>query len=741
LQLFSFGTPGSRVAARPAALGCFVLICGLCWIALAPSVVRAQVRLLSEAQYRLIRDNASGELPFVDFARLIQFSGFAPSRGADEIANTLAAQARADGLVNVGIERYNSDGSSYTWAFRQEPFWEGRRAELWVVKPDVEQLADFRVSRSYLGRNSRSADVTAELVDVGQGTDPSDYDGHPVAGKLVFASGSASRVMQLAVWERKALGVISYHTDPNLIFPQQIELLQIVPWSGPHGETPTFAFSLSARDGSLLKARLVAGEKLTLHAQVEAETGAGAYPEVTAEIPGTDPGLPVVLVYAHSNSRNTGGANNLTGVGCTVEVARMLNSLITRGLLPRPRRTIRFMWGAEHYGITNHFHAHMADLDRVLAMINVDMIGFNQQTSRAMLHLTRSPDSNPSFLDDVAQAFLEQVGHENTISLRNEDVTATDFSEGYFDPIFAPTGSHEPLHYNVERFTGPSDHEEAQALRVRAIMLNDFPDVFISTQEDSVAAGDPTQMRRGVVLTAASAYYLAAVSANDSAKLLRNALEKAQKRLADDESRAYQLLDTTKEGAATSPRKDAENIVKRAFAREATSLSSLSELVGSAQFGRQLAPFSRWLVDAQGSALARVDDYATIHHVTASPGHKPRDTEGAALIPVRTCLALGPVSLFRQEYGRWWLIEKTGDEHFEKNVSLAQHGTYFTYESLNFVDGTRTIADIRDAISAEFFPVPTAEVVQYFRFMEKLGVVHWAEPGSAANRNPLTACR
>ena len=324
----------------------------------------------------------------------------------------------------------------------------------------------------------------------------------------------------------------------------------------------------------------------------------------------------------------------------------------------------RFMWGAEHYGITNHFHAHMADLDHVLAMINVDMIGFNQQTARAMLHLTRSPDSNPSFLDDVVQAFLEQVGHENTISLRNEDVTATDASEGYFDPIFAPTGSHEPLHYNVERFWGPSDHEEAQALRVRAIMLNDFPDVFISTQEDSVAAGDPTQMRRGVVLTAASAYYLAAVSSSDTAKLLRNALEKAQKRLADDEEHAYQLLDTSQQDAAVPSREDAENIVKRAFAREATSLSSLSELVGSAEFGRQLAPFSRWLADAQRSALARVDDYATLHHVTASPGHKSRDTEGAALIPVRTCVALGPVSVFRQEYGRWWLIEKTGDEHF-----------------------------------------------------------------------------
>jgi hypothetical protein len=83
----------------------------------------------------------------------------------------------------------------------------------------------------------------------------------------------------------------------------------------------------------------------------------------------------------------------------------------------------------------------------------------------------------------------------------------------------------------------------------------------------------------------------------------------------------------------------------------------------------------------------------------------------------------GPVNFFRPEYGRWWLIEKTGDEHFEKQVPLSQRSFYMTYEALNFADGKRSIAEIRDALSAEYEPVPVSEVAQYFQFMEKLGVV------------------
>jgi len=36
--------------------------------------------LLSGDAYRMIKENASGELPFADFRNIVRFSGYAPSR-------------------------------------------------------------------------------------------------------------------------------------------------------------------------------------------------------------------------------------------------------------------------------------------------------------------------------------------------------------------------------------------------------------------------------------------------------------------------------------------------------------------------------------------------------------------------------------------------------------------------------------------------------------------------------------
>ena len=46
---------------------------------------------------------------------------------------------------------------------------------------------------------------------------------------------------------------------------------------------------------------------------------------------------------------------------------------------------------------------------------------------------------------------------------------------------------------------------------------------------------------------------------------------------------------------------------------------------------------------------------------------------------------------------------------------------YYTQEANNFADGTRSILDIRNAISAEFGPVPVESVINYFRNLERQG--------------------
>ena len=50
-------------------------------------------------------------------------------------------------------------------------------------------------------------------------------------------------------------------------------------------------------------------------------------------------------------------------------------------------------------------------------------------------------------------------------------------------------------------------------------------------------------------------------------------------------------------------------------------------------------------------------------------------------------------------------------------------GEEYAYEVLNFADGKRNAQQIRDAVSAEYGPVPLDLVVEYLKLLESAGVV------------------
>ena len=288
-------------AMKPGVLFAAVLyVCGASGLASGQSST-----LIDDRSFKALINESSGEMGLVHFGNLLAFSGYAPSRGAEQIAEYLAERARASGLSNVHIEKFPSDGKLFYWAFRSEPWWEAKRAELWLVEPERKRIASFDAYRGYLARFSCSADVTTELVDVGAGTSPSDYEGKSVAGKIVLASGSAGDVHSLAVWENKAAGVLVYRVQNHYDEPDLIRSASLDHRDGPNGEPPAFAFSISYRAGRELSERLRAGERLVLHAGVDTETRRdGYYPQVHATIPGTEPDLPAVWIQAHNNYRS-----------------------------------------------------------------------------------------------------------------------------------------------------------------------------------------------------------------------------------------------------------------------------------------------------------------------------------------------------------------------------------------------------------------------------------------------------
>ena len=49
----------------------------------------------------------------------------------------------------------------------------------------------------------------------------------------------------------------------------------------------------------------------------------------------------------------------------------------------------------------------------------------------------------------------------------------------------------------------------------------------------------------------------------------------------------------------------------------------------------------------------------------------------------------------------------------------------YAYEIVNFVDGKRTLGEIRDAVSAEYGPLPVTLVDDYLTACKDAGLIQW----------------
>jgi hypothetical protein len=70
-----------------------------------------------------------------------------------------------------------------------------------------------------------------------------------------------------------------------------------------------------------------------------------------------------------------------------------------------------------------------------------------------------------------------------------------------------------------------------------------------------------------------------------------------------------------------------------------------------------------------------------------------------------------------------WLSEKAGPGTSSIAVAGLANSDDVTYEIANFIDGVRTVSEIRDAVSAEFEPIGVAAVAEYIDLLAKAGAI------------------
>src|SRR5258708_26389161 len=101
---------------------------------------------------------------------------------------------QAAGLSDASVERLPADGKTRYAHFVSYYGWNPVSASLEEISPRAGMIETFPETPVALADYSQDADVTAELADVGRGSDPKSYEGKDVRGRIVLADGPLPEV-------------------------------------------------------------------------------------------------------------------------------------------------------------------------------------------------------------------------------------------------------------------------------------------------------------------------------------------------------------------------------------------------------------------------------------------------------------------------------------------------------------------------------------------------------------------
>ena len=620
----------------------------------------------------LIHRDLSGERAQELTAEITRYHRPPGGSGYHAATNLVAEWLRDAGLGRIETTTYPLDGETVLGIGPVSLAWEPHAAEVKIVSPVQEPVVDMESVSSCLAwwsKPTAPGGVTAELVDVGTGESDDDFAGKDLNGKIALIGhtirpgGWAHAATQ--AMERGAIGLLSdylyYEFEPDRTRAGLPEAVQLLRLPNQQGEFDAWACSISYPAAQRLRELLRLGP-VRLHADIQCDLFSGHGQNLIATIPGTDLEEESVFFISHTSAATCPCANCAAGPALMVEIARTLNDLIESGDLPRPRRSIKFMFIIEGLGSRAHIDEHREDLDRIKTAFCFDSVGHDQDKLRSVMLWYRHPDSSPSFINDYFTGILERAPQDGTW-------------------VFANRQDIGPVQFVQAPYTPWSDNHYWAAYGVPSPLIMSWPDRYFHTQLLTADNTDPRVFRRVGITTALAAYEIANAGDADALTIAREVAARARFRLDDI---ALQ--------AARSGNEDVGRELRYAAQRDAAAVASTASLmsVGASEQDReQVEAMSQGVLEyAEGIANA-----ASAPNLSSPP---PANTQ-----QVLRKLAEGPYAA-------------TVGASYPELVGIAGHmaeqDSRIIFDSLrpmgdefwNLVDGRRTIAEIAEAVCFQF---------------------------------------
>lgn len=709
-------------------------------VAVVPAQEKEDRTLLPQEQMTAIINEVSGERAMHHLLELVPYQRV---RKPDEYtvhfqeSEVMAQFARDYGFENVTIE-----------SFAAGTAWQPTQGELWMTSPKSVKLYDIHDVALSLASLNSNGDVSGPLVDIGQGT-AADFDrAGDLTGKFVLSAQAVSGLgtVYSQALARGALGVIGLSQigiQRALDYPDQIVSATA---NAPAGKTQTAAWNVSPRVARELQGLVARGDKITIRSIVKSVEVPTRSEIVHAEILGDGSTTQEVAIGGHlyEGVIKQGANDDNSGCALTLEIGRAYIKLIKEGKVPRPKRTINFQWLAEISGTNYWLGAHPDKAAKIIGDLNFDMEGIRVSQSRSYWVLQRTPDSFPSYINDIAQSMMEYIADISRERVRFR-------GNGYLpsQAVESLRGSKDAFYIKVDKHYGSSDHVSYMQKGIPAVMFITWPDMWYHSSEDTPDKQDSTQYKRAAAVGLGSLAALAGGTDELAARILQENIGRGLSRMGENLTKGLgYLADVTSASDLNGAWREAEVAVRHQAAIEKKVIESASILYTDVEAGKKKTASFTPLIDKRLDVL--LDEIRAAYLLQAAqrgvtPPVPTPAQKGKAPAKLAPAQPIAPVLTAEDQAAANLIVEVTppaapvggagaaggrtggapggggGGGGRGGRVGGPSLPTEFNAEFSAVLGRKMSVLEIRDFLSGQFSPLPLADVMTILKARESAG--------------------
>jgi hypothetical protein len=626
-------------------------------------------------------------------------------------AREALAIMRERGLDEAETVETPADGKTQYGTWTNPVGWDVKQATLEITEPaglpdEFRLLCNYQDNPTSLNMFScptPPGGFEAELALLDR-PDPSALERANARGKIILTSSDPGNLKPYL--DRYGIpGVLSDTIEGN-----NRDLIDANNWNNTWSDVPggwlmnaadskdTFSFSISQKKGNYLRNLLRQGKPVKVRAVIDSRFYTDdTLPYVTGCIRGSGSEGEDVLIVGHMYE--WGANDNCTGASSILETVGTLQELVSSGVLPRPKRSIRVWLGFEMYGSMAFTMQNLERLKtRTVAGVCCDSPAADYDLSTTAFTVAMNFNACPSFTDAVWPEVAGRYYHR--YSPHKPWMTS-------------------PFKSGLDNFFG----EPSIGVPLNAVTMDNGAHLHHNST-DTIDKVDPRTLRDLSVLNAVYLYHMANAGAEDVPFFAGLAFEKAAKMIGEKKRGFSSRLAAARDGAELGKiLAEGTRAIEYYTGLEQKMVSSIQRIVsagGRAEVRTLLSPYvddtgdfgKRVAMQLQEEAV-NVAKAKSLSIVRYAPAEDSWAKEAALIVPRRT--KVGSLSLDGIPVEDWREVRSAPTFWEARNWAAA---SYF------WCDGIRNLKEIRELVELEAgVPMQDFDLIKYYRFLQKYRMV------------------